>query len=611
MTSRRRPSGALVVRARGPEARATPAEARLETLLDRILGLESELRALSRSLHEFRRENAARLGPTIDELSALRRLLTRLEGLDTELARWSSRERESDENARSPRARASRRRGKKSPLAASRLLSNGDARGGDLEGARFVQGATGALSPTPVSLKDLYRRLARRLHPDFARTDEERVVHGTLMSHVNLAYESDDRVRLELIAAELDAGLTPTEPTHEARSAHAEHRAASFEALVASFERERERLARTPDHRKWERATARARAGGDYFAETLYDLKAELARLGSEAWGRILRLDDAVRAFPRRSHSTTMLVESSPWGRPAVLTVRRSRRHEGRALRDRLILAAKEAPWKVVLTLLAFFAELAGVPPAGLERASAFADRYAALTRALRGAPSFDAALGRMPDWLTWSFLGNERRVLFGLHLTSGELLTGVRAALEQDAVRALGRAVLELAGPEARCETCRRPVVLVHLFRTRGIEDVHGLVCGRCAAVQQTYRTVGRAEGLEALNPYLLETGALVEEKVRIANATLRFQFSATERHALSAGAVLGRFGELHLRGLELSGVEKGLYLVSDRVRLSPKNRVPDGTRLSFGFDRTAGVTSAEVLGLLRASAGRRFASK
>jgi hypothetical protein len=610
VTPRRPPSGALVVRARGPEARATPAEARLETLLERILGLESELRALSRSLHEFRRENAARLGPTIDELSALRRLITRLEGLDAELARWSSADRESDQHSSATAVRAFRRH-RKSPIAAGRPSSKSAASGNGVLGPRLATSATSALAPTPTPLKELYRRLARRLHPDFARTDEERVVHGTLMSHVNLAYESDDRVRLELIAAELDAGLTPTEPTRETRSAHVEHRAASLEALAQSFERERERLAQTPDHRKWERATARAHAGGDYFAETLFDLKAERARLGSEAWGRILRLDDAVRALPRRSHAATTFAESSPWGRRASLTVRRSTRYEARALRDRILIAAKEAPWKVVLTLLAYFAELAGVPPAGLERAATFADRYAALARVLRRAPSFDAALGRMPDWLNWSFVSDERRVFFGLHLAHGVLLAGVRAALEDDAVRALGRAALELVGPEARCDACRRPVALVHLFRTRGIEDVHGLVCGRCAAVQQTYRIVGRAEGLEALNPYLLETGALVEEKVRIANATLRFQFLATERRTLSAGAVLGRFGELHLRGLELSGAEKGLYLVSDRVRLSPKNRVPDGTRLSFGFDRTAGVTSAEVLGLLRARARRRFASK
>lgn len=608
MTSRRS-RDALVVRAPVPEARRTPAEARLEALLDRIVGLEAELRALSRSLYEFRRENAARLGPTIDELSALRRLLTRLDGLEAELARWSSRERESDERSSDDAARAVRPRPKKSRRAANRLLPKDEARGSHVEGSRLPSDAASA--PTPLPLKELYRRLARRLHPDFARTDEERVVHGTLMSHVNLAYQSDDRVRLELIAAELDAGLTPTEPTHEARRAHLEHRVVSLEALAASFERERERLARTPDHRKWERATARARSGGDYFAETLYDLKAELARLASEAWGRILRLDDAIRALPRRSQSTMALVESSPWGRRAILTVRRSARHESRALRDRLVLAAKEAPWKVVLTLLAFFAELAGIPPAGLERASTFADRYATLASALRGAPSFDVALGRIPDWLAWSFVGNERRVLFGLHLANGELLAGVRAALEHDAVRVLGRAVLELAGPETKCDTCRRSVVLVHQFRTRGIEDVHGLVCGRCAAVQQTYRTVGRAEGLEALNPYLLETGALVEEKVRIANATLRFQFLRAEHRALSASAVLARFVELHLRGLALSGAEKGLSLVSDRVRLSPKNRVPDGTRLSFDFDRTVGVTSAEVLGLLRASARRRFASK
>jgi DNA repair exonuclease SbcCD ATPase subunit len=58
------------------------------------------------------------------------------------------------------------------------------------------------------SLKNIYRQLARQLHPDRASSDEERARHHDLMSQVNAAYDKQDLLsllKLQLKAQQIDA----------------------------------------------------------------------------------------------------------------------------------------------------------------------------------------------------------------------------------------------------------------------------------------------------------------------------------------------------------------------------------------------------------------------
>src|SRR5512132_1987571 len=65
---------------------------------------------------------------------------------------------------------------------------------------------TAADEPAPEShapgaaLKSLYRRLARRFHPDLARTEEEQIRHAALMTQINGLYRAGDLARLEALA---------------------------------------------------------------------------------------------------------------------------------------------------------------------------------------------------------------------------------------------------------------------------------------------------------------------------------------------------------------------------------------------------------------------------
>ncbi len=58
------------------------------------------------------------------------------------------------------------------------------------------------------SLKNIYRQLARQLHPDRAENDEQRALNHDLMSEVNAAYDKQDLLtllKLQLKASQIDA----------------------------------------------------------------------------------------------------------------------------------------------------------------------------------------------------------------------------------------------------------------------------------------------------------------------------------------------------------------------------------------------------------------------
>jgi hypothetical protein len=64
-----------------------------------------------------------------------------------------------------------------------------------------------------TALKNIYRQLARQLHPDRADSDAQRALHHDLMSEVNTAYERQDLLallKIQLKAQQIDASAMST-----------------------------------------------------------------------------------------------------------------------------------------------------------------------------------------------------------------------------------------------------------------------------------------------------------------------------------------------------------------------------------------------------------------
>ena len=124
-------------------------------------------------------------------------------------------------------------------------------------------------------LNRLYRELAKRYHPDLARTEEERRERGPMMQRVNAAVRERDLAALRALYREAEVA----DPAFEARSigeklVWAIREVARLDEVIAGLEAEIAAVRASDTHQMWRRQEA-----GERVIEALEaDLKGELAR---------------------------------------------------------------------------------------------------------------------------------------------------------------------------------------------------------------------------------------------------------------------------------------------------------------------------------------------
>jgi len=613
--------------------RVAGAEARLAAILAEVTALDLEVEALSLALGEFGRKYEQHLGEAFADLDAAERLVRRLQALEdeagrlAELLREPERGREEPARARGRKAREAKRSGREGPRAPARDEEEDPAEGegGQARPAAPPPDGPPEVEPEEVVLKRLFRRLARVLHPDLAQTDAERARLGDLMAKVNAAYAKRDRTALELMAEKVGAGEPLGDLGEEERLAHLEKRIGVLARVAESLRRERSRLAATSTFRLHQEDERRRAAGRGFFEETRAEVLEEARHAVADALSRMARLSRAARdltrlrssAMPnvtRTSGPTGTLRAFDPLSESAL--VRRGASHlerqraspEARELARKLEEAAVAAPWEVALALMAFYAEVAGRPPDAIARADGWAERYEALRAAWPEAPPFERLVTRLPRHLEVGMRATPEAVHAGVQLATPELVAGVRIALERAACARLGREVLLLLGPREACRRCGEEVYAVHLMRTRGLDELNGLVCPACAAVLRSYWRYGEVEGLEALAPFALQLGAVAEQVVRLAGASIGFQLLPAERERLTAQKLRQRIVDLYLvpYGLEIPPAQVGLEVAGEP--LAAATRIPGRGAVKLILGRKAGMSEAEALELLRSRIERRF---
>jgi len=622
---------------RGPVAEA---EERLRAALAELTALDLEVEALSLALGEFSRRYEQALGPAFADLDAAERLVRRIQALEDEVARLVELIQSGALQAQSPRRRRSSSTRRATARQAARDSTVGDDSPADEAGevgqaadeptarddAPDAEEPDAQLEPEEVVLKRLYRRLARVLHPDLAQDEAEKQRLGELMVKVNAAYAKKDRVALELMSDRLGAG-EPLDTLSEAdRLAHLEQRIAALVRIADSLRRERDRLQRSHTHRLHQEAELRRAEGRDYFDEMRGELEEEQRQAMADARSRLVRLGRAARELAKlRSKSMSNLTKRGagptgtlrafdPLSESAI--IRRGVVHleaqratgPARELARHLEEAATAAPWEAALTLLAFFAEVAGRPPDSLSTSEGWAERYQALAAEWPEAPDFEHLLTRLPRHLEVGLRAGAREVLASVQLRSTELLAGVRIALERTSFADLARRVLQTLGPRSTCRHCGAEGWSTHLMRTRGLDELNGLVCPACAGAIRSYWRYGEVEGLEALQPFALQLGVVAEQVVRLAGTALAFQFLPAEREALTASALRQRVIDLYLGpyGIELPSEQ--LWIETKKGPLEPAARIPPRVAVRLALDPASGRTDGEVLELLRSRIERRF---
>jgi hypothetical protein len=600
---------------------AADAEARLRATVAEVTRLDAEIEALSDALADFGRRWERSLGEAFADLSAAERLVRRIQALEDGLAALAERLRTPVATAPAARRRRRRRRSEAGPGYAGGA-SRPDEGPPPRDGATLE--APPEVLPEEVLLKRLYRRLARLLHPDLAQGDGERARLGDLMARVNAAYAKGDLTALEVMAERVGAGEPPGELSAEERRAHLERRIATLERIAASLSRERDRLVRSDTHRLRAEALRREGEGGDFVAESRAELAGEADAAYADARARLARLAHAAREVTRaRSIAMTQLERRGPTGarrafdpldeaelvrRGAARLERRSATAAARDLARALEAQASAAPWEVALTLLAFFAEDAGArPPDALRTPEAWSLRWDRLREAWPAAQDLPRTLARLPRWLAVGARAQGAEVVAGPQLVDAELLPGVRIALERASVARIAADVLAALGPDVACERCGARGAGIHLHRTRGLDELHGVVCPACGAIARSYWRYGEADGLEALAPHALRLGLVAEVGAQLAGTALGFQMLPAERERLTAAQLRRRFAELYLATYEVELPADAVEIFAGRDALGPGARV-GGERLRLAVADGAGMTPEALLELLRARIERRF---
>lgn len=610
----------------GSGAPLAAAEARLRETLAEVTRLDAEIEALSETLAAFSSRWERAVGEAFADLAAAERLAGRLQRLEDGLEGLAAALRAGElprRARRRRRRRAPRREGASRPGEERPEAEPFDA--GAAPGPAPAAEGPDEVLPEELQLKRLYRRLARVLHPDFARDEAERARLGDLMARANAAYERGDLTALEVMAEKLGAGEPPGDVSDEERRVNLERRTATLARIAASLSRERDRLVRSDTHRLEEEARRREACGEDLLAVTRRELAEEAEAAYADARARLDRLNQAARDVARaRSLAMKDLEKRGPTGarrafdplqeaelvRAGAARLARSRATaEARELARTLEARAAEAPAEVALTLLAFFAEdSGGRPPDALATAAGWAERWDRLRASWPGAPDLARALARLPRWLAVGARAQGDGVVAGPQLADATLAAGVRIALGRAAVARLGRAVLAALGPEGACAACGVRGPGLHLHRTRGLDELHGIVCPGCGAVLRSYWRYGEVDGLEALAPHALALGLVAEVSAQLAGTAIGFQLLAAEREALTAAGLRRRFADLYLAPYEVDLPVGAVGLAAGRTALAPGARLAPGERLRFTLGPEAGMTAEELLELLRARIERRF---
>ncbi len=619
------------------------AELRLQELLTELDSLDSELDSLGLSLERFARTYEDALSDAFAEIARSERLLRRLRSLqDTAAALIRHLEQLDSESPPLPPGDApALTSGDATDELHEETADDADTHASDFDDAAFPEDEDALedeAEPTEEeeeelpperedeakALKRLHRRLARLLHPDLAQSEEERERLDALMAQVNVAYEAGDRTTLELIDARVGTGDTSTPLSDEERLAHLERRLQTLSTAARSLRQQREGLRATATARLYEEALRREAEGRDYLVETRTELDEELHSLAQDARARMRHLERAARTLAslRNKRMSTLAptgkgrklrafdpVLESPLVRQGLLRLERQRATPtARELARHLEDAATHEPWQVALTLMAYFAEAAGRPPPGLDSTERWSERYELLRELdMPEAPSFDEALTRLPRHLEPGLRVQKKEVRFGLQLRELELLAAVPLALQRANVAELGRSVLAVLGPQEQCRNCGEEVLLVHLLRTRGLDELNGMLCPLCTHVQKSYWLYSKSEGQEALLPHSRRLGMVAEQVVRLAGTSVGFQMLPEERSSLTASKLMQRFVDLYLTAYGVEVEPAHLRLVQGDKPLAPEAPVRKGL-VKLELAPEAELSEREVLELLRSRIERRF---
>lgn len=595
------PSPSSLVLADSPlRARLEALKAEAESLRDAVAALDLDIETLRTTLSVF----DARAQGALRDVHARQQ---RLSGVVRHLERW----RELLEDA--PRVEMARRAARLQRRRAQELK---------VEDASDETQDVQAPPDAATELKSLYRRLARRYHPDFARDEEEHVLAANLMVRINALYRAQDLAGLRVLADQA-LGAEPAEEglTLEREVALLEARCTRFGEVLEGLQEELAALQRCPTARLWQEVTAREVDGVDAFEALRRELGARTREGYEDVRVAARALEEAVRRYNRNAqelastggramgrvfdaHARQPLVR---WTLQGLSALRASSEVRRRA--EWLLAEAKARPQLARLVLFTYASELV---PRGLETLSSLEGlqvRFDAVSGP--GGGGLEAALVDAVEVLEFGVRrAGPKVVQTGLLFRDAGLAQAVPLALKSHALRAEFRRVLAALGEATQCPSCEKDVFGVPLYRLRGLDDLHASVCPACGHALKSY-WMPRGQDVQAvLNDAFLDLELLSEWTFRLGRASVSTQLLPSQLEHLSVGDIKRRFVS---DVLERHGVDvalKQVRLLQGKTAIPERRLLADCPTHTFSvaFTATARVSVADALERVRFRIRTRF---
>ena len=576
--------------------------AELDALRDEVAQLELECETLRGELSAFEARHRAALG---DE----QRLLLRITSVVRQLERWAELLVESEPRERAARARRIERQ-------RTRELHQEAREPGPVDDEPVAE-------PSPATdLKSLYHRLARRFHPDLARTEEEQVRHAALMARINALYRAGDRAGLEALADQaLGAELPEPAVSLDEEVRLLEERRARFESARDGLLLELEALRGCATAELLRRARGAEEDGRDFFEE----LRAELVARCEVALGDVRdaagALEDAVRRANRGALATggrrSLDRAFDPLGRQRLVrlsleALRSAKAEPGtRAEAERIGELARRSPAAARLVLFAYASELVPHPLDGLRSYEDLALRFEHLGARDEAPATLERALVDAEELVEFGIRrAGERLVQSGLRFRTSPLRDAVPLALRKHPLRVEFRRVLATLGERTGCPECQREIFAVPLYRLRGLDDLHASACPRCGYLVRSYFLPRGKDVQSVLNTAFLDLELLTEWSFRMGAASVSVQLLPVQLERMTVGQLKRRFWS---DVLERHGVPvplQAVRLLQARRAVPERRKLSDLDRQEFvvSFGDKARVSVTDALETVRHRIRTRF---
>ena len=479
-------------------------------------------------------------------------------------------------------------------------------------------------------LKTAYRTLARRYHPDLARTEEERIRNSDLMARINELYRASDIDRLNLLV-EQSKGAEIDDPDLEIEDQIEllRERLQWFQTVLDNLREERQDLERSATCEMMRNVDLARKQGRDLIEELRHDLLGRVGKAYKDVREAIKHLEISVSDYnrknalvddPRRRRSHSALERTfDPYADKKLVRLGLDQlsvtRLTGKA-RDLAMWLEEEGPSNPAilrLVLLAYVSEMSPFPLAGLETFEDIEARFAYLSRLDTCRLSFEEALVGADDLVEFGVKrATEKVVHLGLRFRSNALRDATPAALQALVVRRYFKEVLGVLGEHQHCSKCESSIFAIPLYRTRGIDDLRASVCPECGHTLNKYWMPKGKDVQAILNPAFLDYEIVSEWTFKLGVGSLSTQLVPVQLDAMTVGNLKRQIVEdLFLRH-DVQIKPKNVQLAQDEKRVKERTPLTDMADQTFRVHLTpdAGVTDTEALEIIRHRVRTRFTS-